>query len=134
MTQQKAKGSSIENYNGLSRDKLPSILNEIEQARNRKIYGHKSMSKDRLLRIINNNNKKNENSLYDPTRDCLFKSKWNKIKRIFYTPLKKKPLKSKIKEIIKIIHNIKIKKDRKIEEIKKIFYESKKKKMTIINQ
>ena len=55
------------------REKLLNISNEIEQAKTRKIYGYKKMSK--LLRIINNNNKENINSifksksLYEPTRD-----------------------------------------------------------------
>ena len=57
------------------REKLLNISNEIEQAKTRKIDGYKKMSKDRLLRIINNNNKENINSifksksLYEPTRD-----------------------------------------------------------------
>ena len=69
------------------------------------------MSKDRLLRIINNNNNENRNStlkskiLYEPTRDSLFKSRRNKIKISLYIPSKKKLLKSKIKVIIKILYD-----------------------------
>ena len=103
----------------MSKDKLSNILDEIEQAENKKIYRHKSKSiDDRLLRIINNNKKKNRNST--------FKSKRNKIKKILYTPSKKMSFKSKIKEIVKILGDIKINKDRKIEEIKKTLYEPKK--------
>ena len=41
-------------------------------------------------------------------------------------PSKKKLFKSKIKEIIKILHDSKIKSDRKIEKIENIFYEPEK--------
>ena len=70
--EQKSKNCSIRKYIGLCTDTLPNVLNEIEQAKNRKIYGYKSKSRDdRLLIIINNNNKENRNSI--------FKSKRNKI-------------------------------------------------------
>ena len=49
-----------------------------------------------------------------------------KIKKILYRPSKKRDFKSKIREVIKIIYDLKIKNDRKIEEIKKILYDLKK--------
>ena len=64
-------------------------------AKNRNIYGYKSMPKGKLLRIINNNNKKkNRNSicklkrgeitksLYEPTRKSIFKSNGKKPKNV----------------------------------------------------
>ena len=59
------------------------------------------MSKDRSLRMINKNNKKNRNSifksnsLYELTRDSLFKSKRNKVKKGLYSPSKKETLNQK---------------------------------------
>ena len=44
-------------------------------AKSRNIDGYKSMPKNKLLRIIKNNNKKNRNSFYEVTRNSLFKSK-----------------------------------------------------------
>ena len=80
--QQKSKNKTIREHKYMSKDKLSNILNEIEQAENKKIYRRKSKYiDDRLLRIINNNKKKNRNST--------FKSKRNKTKRILYTPIKK---------------------------------------------
>ena len=72
-------------------------------AKNRNIDGYKNMSKDRLLRIVNNSNKRNRNSifklkrdkikksLYKPTRNSLFKLKRKKeIKTSLYKLSKKK--------------------------------------------
>ena len=46
--QQKAKNSNAKKHKGVSRDKLLNMPNEIEQAKNRKIYDHKIMSKNRF--------------------------------------------------------------------------------------
>ena len=53
----------------------------------------------------------------------VFLNQKQKNKKSLYKPSKKKPFKSKIKEIIKILHDSKIKRDRKIEVIEKILYE-----------
>ena len=83
-------------------------LREIRSiAKNRNIKGYKSMPKDKLLRIINNNKgdgkspfklKKEEikRSLYKPTRNSLFKLKREKIKKGLYKAAKKNLFKSKI--------------------------------------
>ena len=68
-------------------------------ARNRNINGYKSMPKDKLLRIINNNKrgrkslfklKKEENkkSLHKPTRNSLFKLKRENIEKNLNKPAK----------------------------------------------
>ena len=108
LKRQKAKDSSIRKYKGRSTNILSNILNEIEEAKNRKIYGYRSKSKSKIINN-NNNNKENINSI--------FKSKRNKIERILCTPSEKKPLKPKIKEIIKILYDMK--KEKKTEKIKK---------------
>ena len=69
-------------------------------AKNRNICGYKSMPKDKLIRIINNNerdrkslfkSKKEETKkgLYKSTRNSTFKLKREKIKRSLYRPAKK---------------------------------------------
>ena len=69
-------------------------------AKNRNICGYKSMLKDKLIRVINNNernrkslfkSKKEETKkgLYKPTRNSTFKLKREKIKRSLYRPAKK---------------------------------------------
>ena len=104
-------------------------------AKNRNINGYESMSKDKLLRIINNKRdrksvfklKKEEakKSLYKSTTNSLFKSKRKKRKKSLHKPSKKNIFKLEIKKIIKSLHDSKIKRDRKIEEIEKILYELK---------
>ena len=59
-------------------------------------------------------------------RKSLFKSKRNKSKKILYRPSKKRDFKSRIKQVIKILYDLKIKNDRKTEEIKNILYDPKK--------
>ena len=85
-------------------------------ARNRNIDGYKSMPKDKLLRIINNNKKKNRNSIFKSKRGNkkVFMSQqkivflnrtYGKLKRVFTCQQKKKLFKTKIKEIIKILYD-----------------------------
>ena len=59
------------------------------------------------------------------TERVFFNQKEKKLKSFSTSHQKKELSKSKIKEIIKIPHNSKIKRDRKIEEIEKILYELK---------
>ena len=105
--EEKTKNNNTKNFKNLPIDKLLKNLNDIEQA---KIYDDKTTSEDRLLRIINNNNKENRNSifkskrLYELARDSLFKLKRNKFKRSLYAPSKKTLFKAKIKEIRKILY------------------------------
>ena len=89
----------------------------------RNISGYKSMPKDKLLGIINNNNnnkgdrkslfklKKEETkkSLYKPTRNSLFKLKREKTKKNHNKPEKKYLFKSKIQKVNKICYDSKIK-------------------------
>ena len=103
-------------------------------AKNRYICGYKSIPKDKLLRIINNNNKRDKNSffkskkeetkkgLYKPTKNNknnTFKSKRKEIKKSLMKPSKKKILESIIKEIKEIFYDPITNRDEKIEEIKK---------------
>ena len=108
-------------------------------AKNRNICGYKSMPKNKLLGIINNNergkkspfkSKKEETKkgLYKPTKNNkkdIFKSKRKEIKKSLMKPSKKKILKSVIKEIKEIIYDPIINRDEKIEEIKKTLYDPK---------
>ena len=52
-------------------------------AKNRNIDGYKSMPKDKLLRIINNNNKKNRNSIFKLKREEIIKVFMNQQKIVF---------------------------------------------------
>ena len=69
-------------------------------SKKRNISGYKSISKDKLLRIINNNhgdrksllkskNEETKKSPYKPTRNSRFKSKREKIKKSLHKPAKK---------------------------------------------
>ena len=64
-------------------------------AKNRNISGYKSMSEDKLLRIMNNNERdrkslfKSAKGLYKPIRNSTFKLKREKIKKSLYRPVKK---------------------------------------------
>ena len=91
-----------------SLEELSAIL------KNRKFIGYESMSKDNKIE-----------------KKSLFKSE-KKIKKSLYKPSKKRLFKLKIKEIIKILHDSKIKRDKMTEEIKIFFMNQNKK--TIINQ
>ena len=75
-------------------------------AKNRNICGYKGMSKDKLLRIINNNerdrktlseSKKEETKkgLYKPTRNSTFKLKREKVKKSLHRSAKKISLNQK---------------------------------------
>ena len=101
-------------------------------AKNRNVSDCKSMSKDKLLGIINNNtnNKRDQESifkskkgLYKPGRNSLFKLKREKIKKSLFKPVRKNLFKSKIEEIKEILHDPIINRNEKIEEIKKVSYD-----------
>ena len=96
-------------------------------AKNRNIDGYKSMPKDKLLRIINNNKKKIRNSIFKLKKRGNKKSmnQQKRLKRVFTCQHKKKPFRAKIKEIIYFRYDLKIKRNRMIKEIEKILYDSK---------
>ena len=58
-------------------------------AKNRNIDGYKSMPKDKLLRIINNNNKKNRNSIFKLKREEIIKVFMNQQKIVFFNQKEK---------------------------------------------
>ena len=104
----------------------------------RNISGYKSMPKDKLLGIINNNNNKGDRkslfklkkeetkkSLYKPTRNSLFKLKREKVKKNLNKPAKKNLYKLKIKKVRKILYESKLNENIKIEKIKKNIYDPK---------
>ena len=64
-------------------------------AKNRNINGYKSMSKDKLLRIINDSNNKNRD------RKSLFKSQKEETKKSLYKPTSNSLFKLKRKKKIK---------------------------------
>ena len=101
-------------------------------AKNRNICGYKSIPKDKLLRIINNNERDRESlfklkkgetkkGLYKPTKNSTFKLKREKIKKGIYRQAKKSLFESQIEEIKEILHDSIIDRDEKIDEIKKFF-------------
>ena len=103
-------------------------------AKNRNICGYKSIPKDKLLRIINNNERDRESlfklkkgeakkGLYKPTKNSTFKLKREKIKKGIYRQAKKSLFESQIEEIKEILHDSIIDRDEKIDEIKKILYD-----------
>ena len=101
---------------------LNLLKNELRLiAKKRSISGYKSMSKNELINAINisepaKNNRKN-----------IFKSKIKEIKKSIMKPTKKKIFKSKVKEIKEILCDPILDRDEKVEEIKKSFYDPKKK-------
>ena len=78
------------------------------------------MSQNKLINTINTSEPAKNN------RKNIFKSK-RKIKKSLMKPSKKKILKSKMKEIKEILYDVILDKDEKIEEIKKILHDPKKK-------
>ena len=81
------------------------------------------MPKDKLLRIINNKNKRERKGLFkskkEENKNTLFYTKKGKHKKKSLQASKKNLFKSKIEVIEEILYDLIINRDEKIEEIKK---------------
>ena len=92
----------------MHKDKSLRIINN-----KRDIETKKSISKDKLLRIINNKrDRKTKKSIHKTMRNSFFKSKRKKNKNKTPQTSEKGLFQSKIKEIIKLLYDTKIKRDR----------------------